>query len=353
MWPGGHTKACLLISPAGLSRDLRREVDLTANEVESRSRLPSLAACRRASPRARSIGQLIPARVSVRLLRRHRPRVPLHRRPSSSATSARSRAPCSTASTCTLKSPPWPTRNCAAGQRPYLGPHPRPRRGRAPRLQDQRGFYNSTFPSKPSATSAALDDAGERTLEMAVRRMGLSARAHDRILKVARTIADLAERRSQARRRSRAASEPRPQLLELKMPMKVHELLRLLKVNDWSIARQKRGATASSSMSTRPEPHHGNRGGRSRASPRHTRRYAQEGRSQMTKRYSIVIEPGPDGCSAYSPDVPRSGDRGQNGRGASGPMARRSRFTLRDCAVAGRPLPEPTSTLLITRHVAA
>lgn len=59
-------------------------------------------------------------------------------------------------------------------------------------LQQQRGFYNSRMPSRQVRKLCVLDDTGERTLEMAVRRMGLSARAHDRILKVARTIADLA-----------------------------------------------------------------------------------------------------------------------------------------------------------------
>jgi magnesium chelatase family protein len=58
-------------------------------------------------------------------------------------------------------------------------------------LQQQRGFYNARIPSRQLRKLCALDEAGERTLEMAVRRMGLSARAHDRILKVARTIADL------------------------------------------------------------------------------------------------------------------------------------------------------------------
>ncbi len=56
--------------------------------------------------------------------------------------------------------------------------------------QQERGYYNAHPPPRLLVKLAALDDAGERTLEIAVRRMGLSARVHDRILKVARTIAD-------------------------------------------------------------------------------------------------------------------------------------------------------------------
>jgi magnesium chelatase family protein len=58
-------------------------------------------------------------------------------------------------------------------------------------IQTQRGFYNSQIPPSQLRVLCALDDAGEKTLEMAVRRMNLSARAHDRLLRVARTIADL------------------------------------------------------------------------------------------------------------------------------------------------------------------
>ena len=58
-------------------------------------------------------------------------------------------------------------------------------------VQQQRGYNNSEIPPTALRTVCALDEAGERTMEMAVRKMSLSARAHDRILKVARTIADL------------------------------------------------------------------------------------------------------------------------------------------------------------------
>jgi len=68
----------------------------------------------------------------------------------------------------------------------------RQRVGEARAIQQRRGFYNAHLPSRLLRQLCELDDAGERTLEMAMRRLGLSARAHDRILKVARTIADLA-----------------------------------------------------------------------------------------------------------------------------------------------------------------
>lgn len=58
-------------------------------------------------------------------------------------------------------------------------------------IQQARGFYNSRMPVRRIRTECALDATGERTLELAVRKMSLSARAHDRVLKVARTIADL------------------------------------------------------------------------------------------------------------------------------------------------------------------
>jgi len=64
---------------------------------------------------------------------------------------------------------------------------------RARAVQHARGFYNAQLPARFIRKLCALDEAGERTLEMAVRRLGLSARAHDRILKLARTIADLGE----------------------------------------------------------------------------------------------------------------------------------------------------------------
>jgi magnesium chelatase family protein len=58
-------------------------------------------------------------------------------------------------------------------------------------LQRTRGFYNAQIPPAQLRTLCVLDDHGERTLELAVRRMNLSARGLDRMLRVARTIADL------------------------------------------------------------------------------------------------------------------------------------------------------------------
>jgi len=52
-------------------------------------------------------------------------------------------------------------------------------------------FEHGKYCSGVASTTRAMDDSGERTLDMAVHRMGLNARAPDRILKIARAIADL------------------------------------------------------------------------------------------------------------------------------------------------------------------
>jgi magnesium chelatase family protein len=52
-------------------------------------------------------------------------------------------------------------------------------------------YCNAQMSPKLLRKHCAISADGEKLLENAVTRLGLSARAHDRILKVARTIADL------------------------------------------------------------------------------------------------------------------------------------------------------------------
>lgn len=60
------------------------------------------------------------------------------------------------------------------------------------RLNGDGIYSNSAMSSKQIREFCTLDAECEMLLEKAMFRQGLSARAHDRILKVSRTIADLA-----------------------------------------------------------------------------------------------------------------------------------------------------------------
>ena len=60
------------------------------------------------------------------------------------------------------------------------------------RFQNEKKRYaNAQMMPKMIRKHCAISPEGEKLLENAITRLGLSARAHDRILKVARTIADL------------------------------------------------------------------------------------------------------------------------------------------------------------------
>ncbi|MFC1726404.1 ATP-binding protein [candidate division KSB1 bacterium] len=61
------------------------------------------------------------------------------------------------------------------------------------RYRDKKNIYfNSQMESKDIHEYCSIDEKGAELLKMAITKLGLSARAYDRILKVSRTIADLA-----------------------------------------------------------------------------------------------------------------------------------------------------------------
>jgi magnesium chelatase family protein len=54
-----------------------------------------------------------------------------------------------------------------------------------------RSYLNATLPSAVLEQVAPLDDESRRLIEAAVNKLGLSARAFNKVLRVARTVADL------------------------------------------------------------------------------------------------------------------------------------------------------------------
>jgi magnesium chelatase family protein len=90
-----------------------------------------------------------------------------------------------------IEVPAVPYKELRSGEVAVSSAAMRERAERTSEIQRARGYTNARMPARSIRKDCALDETGERTLEMAMRRMSLSARAHDRILKVARTVADL------------------------------------------------------------------------------------------------------------------------------------------------------------------
>ena len=97
-----------------------------------------------------------------------------------------------------IEVPPLRYREMAAetAGEPSAGIRERVRRARgrqAERFKKSKIFCNAVMSPKQIRRHCQLTGEGQRLLETAMERLGLSARAYDRILKVGRTIADLAE----------------------------------------------------------------------------------------------------------------------------------------------------------------
>ncbi|HXQ34228.1 MAG TPA: hypothetical protein VN843_09460, partial [Anaerolineales bacterium] len=65
------------------------------------------------------------------------------------------------------------------------------REGQHRRFASEKIFSNAAMTPRMIRAFCQIDSHSEKMLETAMRRLGLSARAYDRILKVSRTIADL------------------------------------------------------------------------------------------------------------------------------------------------------------------
>jgi hypothetical protein len=121
-------------------------------------------------------------------------------RPSSSATSTRSPGPSWTASICTWKSPPSATRSCRALRAPAsrapISPNASPPLAKC-RSSALRACPPSTATPRCRAVwcgkCAGSTRPGQVLVKKAMEKLQLSARAYDRILKVAKTVADWGE----------------------------------------------------------------------------------------------------------------------------------------------------------------
>ena len=70
----------------------------------------------------------------------------------------------------------------------------RARRVQLERFRSEKIFCNAQMSSRLIRKFCLIDSASKGLLENAITRLGLSARAYDRILKVSRTLADLEEK---------------------------------------------------------------------------------------------------------------------------------------------------------------